>query len=164
MIEVKRALWLRILVHAVFAWVLYVIQALILTHFRIFGVAPFILPLAVIAVGMFEGADWGAGFGIWAGVLADAAFSESTVMFTILFAALGFGVGFLGNHLLSRGFPSYLLCSLLALLGISLFQMFPLFVFAGQSIFTLVQVALVQTLYSFLFTLPMYVACRRLRK
>ena len=152
---------IRILSHGAVLLVLYVLQGMVFSRLRLFGVAPLILPLAVVGVALFEGPDWGGGFGIAAGVLCDIALG-TTALFTILLAALGLGVGLLSTYLLSRGLPSYLLCGAVALLVIAAFQMFPLLVFLRQSPGALLRVAGLQSVYSMLFTLPLYYVGRSL--
>jgi len=150
------------LIHIAVLLLLFVLQDMVFPLLRIFRAAPLILPLAVVGVGLFEGPTWGGMFGLAAGVLCDAAFSNSTVMFTILLTALGMGVGLLSNYLLSRGFPSYLLCSVAALIAIAFFQMFALLVFMGESPLMLLRVSIVQSLYSLVFALPLYYLTRAL--
>lgn len=152
---------IRILIRAGVLFLLYVLQAMVFSRLRLFGVAPLILPLAVIGVALFEGPNWGGGFGLAAGVLCDVALGTH-VLFTILLTALGVGVGLLSEYLLSRGFPSYFLCSGAALVVIAFLQMLPLLVFWRQSPPALFEVAGIQTLYSMVFILPMYILARRL--
>ena len=155
---------IRAMIHAAVLTVLYVLQTMVFAHphMRIWGIAPLILPLAVVGVGLFEGPSWGGAYGLAAGVLCDIAFLNTTVLFTILLTALGMGVGLLSSYLLSRGFPSYLLCSAAALTVIAFFQMFTLLIYLGESPLALLRVALLQSLYSFLFVLPLYYLARAL--
>jgi len=162
MSDATKTLIIRIITHGVVLLVLYVLQTMVFSRLRLWNVAPLILPLAVIGVALFEGPSWGGGFGIAAGVLLDNAFSDNTVLFTIALAALGLGVGLASEYLLSRGFPSYLLCSAAALLLLAFLQMFSLLVFHGESPLALIRVGALQSLYSMLFVLPIYYLGRRL--
>jgi len=155
---------IRALLHAGVLLSLYVLQTMVFSRpqLRFFGVTPLILPLAVIGVGLFEGPTWGGVFGLAAGVLCDVAFSNSTVLFTVLLTGLGMGIGLSSHYLLRRGMPSYLLCSVAALTVISFFQMFTLLVYFGQSPLALLRVAVLQNLYSLLFVLPLYYLSRKL--
>lgn len=150
----------RILTHAFVLLILYVLQMMIFSRLRIFTVAPLILPLAVVGVALFEGPSWGGFFGLAAGILSDSAFFNSVILFTVLLTATGMGVGLLSTYLLSRGFPSYLLCSAAALILIAFFQLFPLLVFHRQSPSALFFVAQIQTLYSLAFVVPLYYLAR----
>lgn len=150
--------------HLLVLWLIFLLQTMVFSRMRLFGVAPLLLPLAVVSIGIFEGAHWGGLMGLYAGILSDAAFSEHTVFFTILLTALGFLAGFLVSSVLSRGFPSYLLCSLLALILIALFQLFGLLVFYRQAPLALLMVGFYQSLYSMFFALPLYYVGRGLKK
>jgi len=162
MSDTSKNLIVRILLHAAALALLYALQTMVFSRLRLFGVTPLLLPLAVVGVALFEGPSWGGGVGLGAGVLLDSAFSDSTVLFTILLTGLGMGVGLLSTYLLSRGFPSFFLCSAAALVVIALFQLFPHLVFFRQSPLALFQVAGLQTLYSILFTVPLYYLARAL--
>ena len=153
---------IRALVHTAVLLGLFVLQAMVFSRLRIFGIAPLILPLAVIGVGLFEGPSWGGAFGLAAGALTDMAFLSSTVLFTISLTVLGMGVGLLSAYLLRRGFPSFFLTSVAALFVIAVLQMFPLLVFWGESPLALLRVAGLQTLYSMIFVLPIYYLARAL--
>ena len=150
----------RILTHGLVLFALYVLQVMIFSRLRIFTIAPLLLPLAVVGVGLFEGPSWGGYFGLAAGILSDIAFFNSAILFTLLLTATGVGVGLLSTYLLSRGFPSYLLCCGAVLLTIAFFQLFPLLVFHQASPIALFSVALGQSLYSLLFVVPLYYLAR----
>ena len=153
---------IRALIHTVVLLLLYVLQGMVLSRLRIFGIAPLILPLAVIGVGLFEGPTWGGMFGLFAGVLSDSMLFGTTALFAVLLTALGMGVGLASNYLLSRGFPSFFLCSIAALLLIAFCQMFALLVYLGESPLALIRVAVLQTTYSLFFALPLYYLTRYL--
>jgi len=152
----------RILLHALVLLLIYVLQTMVFSRLRLFGIAPLILPLAVVGVALFEGPSWGSGFGLAAGVLSDMAFSDHVVLFTILLTCLGMGIGLLSDYLLSRGFPSFFLCGAATLILIAMAQMFGFFIFLRQSPFALLGAAGMQTLYSLLFTVPTYYLARSL--
>ena len=162
MSESTKSLVWRIIIHALVLVLLYTLQAMVFPRLRIWNVAPLILPMAVVGVGLFQGPSWGGGFGLAAGILSDSAFSDTTVLFTLTLTALGMGVGLASQYMLSRGFPSYILASTSALVLLALLQMFPLLVFLGQSPLALFRVAGLQSLYSLLFAIPIYYVVRRL--
>ncbi|MCL2828445.1 MAG: hypothetical protein FWD99_06870 [Oscillospiraceae bacterium] len=155
---------IRVAGHAALLFVLYVLQTMIFSRLRLWDIAPLILPLAVVGVGLFEGPSWGGGFGLAAGVFSDTAFADTAVLFTLLLTALGMGIGLLSTYLLSRGFPSYLLCSALALMAVAIIQLFPFLVFDRVNPLALLRVAVLQTLYSMFFILPLYYLTRFMGK
>lgn len=153
---------LHIAKHVVILWLIFLLQTLLLSRFRLFGIAPLLLPIAVVSIALFEGAHWGASMGLLAGIMSDAAFSGHVVFFTALLTALGFFVGHLAASVLTRGFWAHVLCSFLVLLVIAVLQLFPLLVFYRQPPVALFTVALYQTLYSMAFALPLYYVGRGL--
>jgi hypothetical protein len=74
---------------------------------------------------------------------------------------MGFFSGFLGDFILARGFPSYLLLSVGALLLSAFIQMFRLLVFDHAPVWPLVRTGLLQSLASAIFILPLYFCVRR---
>ena len=112
----------RVLKYLLFLFLTLVAQNMAFTQLRPLGVAPMILPAAVVAVGMFEGAWWGAIFALVMGIFADMAFVESTVAFTVLLPLLAFGAGFVSQFFINRRFFAYMGAALAALLITALVQ------------------------------------------
>ena len=145
----------RVLLYLLFLFVTLVLQDMVLTHVRPLGVCPFILPAAVVAVGMFEGSVWGAVFALAMGIFADMAYIETTVGFTLLFPALAFGAGFVAQFFINRRFFGYLAAAAAALLISALMQ--ALWVAVSDSWSTaLLSTALLQTLWSLPLAAPLY--------
>ena len=106
-----------------------------------------VLPAAVVAVGMFEGASWGAIFGLVLGIFADMDYVENTVMFTLLLPALAFFAGFVSQFFINRRFFAYMGTAFAACLITAAVQMVGTAASDGWSASMLVTVAL-QTLWS----------------
>lgn len=155
---------IRILTHSVLLLVLFVLQSMFFSRLRIFGVAPLILPVAVVGVALFEGPSWGGVFGVAAGLFCDAGFPETAVFFTILLTLVGMGAGLLSDFYLTKGLSSFILCSALALALIAFLQMFAFLVFDGVSPGALLKTGGLQTLYSILFVFPLYYFVRRISR
>ena len=147
-------------VYAGFLLVAHVCQSMIFSAFYIFNAHPMILPLVVSAVALFEGSVAGGGFGMAAGFLCDMSFHESTFRFLVFFTLLGVLVGRLTEKIITRGFPSYLLCGALSLVLTSAMQALPFIAFARLSIADVMPTAIAQTVCSLLFLLPVYYASR----
>ena len=107
----------RMLLYALYLFLVLIFQNMALTQIRPLGVCPFMLPAAVVAVGMFEGASWGAIFGLLMGIFADMFYVESTVGFTLLFPAIAFAVGFVSQFFINRRFFAYMVAACAALFG-----------------------------------------------
>ena len=137
----------RLLKYALYMFLSLVAQNMLFTQIRPFGVCPMVLPAVAVAVGMFEGATWGAVFSLIMGIFADMAFIENTVTFTILFPALSFAAGFVSQFYINRRFFAFMGVTLAALLVTGVVQMLKtaaMDVWAGSMITTV----LLQTLWS----------------
>lgn len=154
----------RILAHILLLFLLYILQTSVFTHIRLFGVFPLILPLAVVGIGLFEDGFNGGVWGIVAGLLCDMSLADSSVLFTVSLAVIGFLTGFLSEFILARGFPTYFFLSVLVLAVLSFLQMFQYLIFDHISFKILSRVALNQTLYSALFIIPVYYPVKRVTR
>ena len=137
----------RMLLYALYLFLVLIFQNMALTQIRPLGVCPFMLPAAVVAVGMFEGASWGAIFGLLMGIFADMFYVESTVGFTLLFPAIAFVVGFVSQFFINRRFFAYMVAACAALLVTGVAQMLRVLVLEGWS-FAFLSTVILQTLWS----------------
>jgi cell shape-determining protein MreD len=94
--------------YALYLIVVLILQNILFTQMRLLGVCPLVLPAVAVAMGMFEGATWGAVFSLIMGIFADMAFIENTIFFTLLFPALSFLAGFVSNYYINRRFFAYM--------------------------------------------------------
>ena len=133
--------------YAVFLLLTLVLQNMVFPRIRPLGVCPMVLPAAVVAVGMFEGASWGAIFGLVLSIFADMDYVENTVMFTLLLPALAFFAGFVSQFFINRRFFAYMGAAFAACLITAAVQMVGTAASDGWSASMLVTVAL-QTLWS----------------
>ncbi len=139
----------------------YFFQSAVFSRLHIFGVAPLLLPLAAVAAGLLGSSGWGGAFGLLCGILCDAALGGGGLLFTVALTVMGFFSGFLGEFILARGFPSYLLLSVGVLLISAFLQMFRLLVFDRAPAWDLIRTGLLQSLASAIFILPLYFCVRR---
>lgn len=124
------------------------LQLMVLSRLEILGAKPFFLPALIVAFGFFEGGVWGAVLGMVTGAYCDMVLVDSTALFLVLYAAIGFFSGVLADYLLNRKFFSYMAVATLALLLTAFCQIVPLWIFAGSAFLPLFTTALLQTLWS----------------
>ena len=151
----------RILKYGLYMLVVLIFQTMLLSGLRPLGVCPLFLPAAVVAVGMFEGATWGAVFGLIIGIFADMAFVESTVAFTLLFPVISFAVGFVSQFFLNKRFLPYMGVALVGLLVTALAQMLRVLVRDGLSA-DMLETALLQALWALPFAALAYIPPARM--
>ena len=145
----------RVLKYALFMFLALLAQTMVLNRIRIAGVCPLVLPAVAVAVGMFEGATWGALFSLLMGIFADMAFIENGVMFTLLFPALAFASGFVSQFFINRRFFAFMGVALVALLVTALVQMIHIVAIDTFST-SMFSTVLLQTLWSLPFAILAY--------
>lgn len=137
----------RILKYALYMFLSLITQNMLFTQIRPAGVCPMVLPAVAVAVGMFEGASFGAGFSLIMGIFADMAFVENTILFTVLFPALAFAAGFVAQYFINRRFFAYMGA---AFAGLALTALVQLLKTAATDSFSasMIGTAVLQTLWS----------------
>ena len=160
----KRTLVISIILHALVLMLVYVFQSMIFPYLRLGGLTPLLMPIVSTGVAVYEGRDAGGVMGLFAGIFCDISFNDPVGVFTVLLTITGLIVGALADTVLTRGFAAYFLCCA-GVLAVSAFvQMFPLFFLRGVPIQPLLSMAIRQTLYSLLATLPIWFFVRALGK
>ena len=160
----KRRTVIKILIVVPYMLVLYILQSTVFTHITLFGVKPLIIPLSVVGAALFGGRTTGGVFGIFAGMLLDMSFNQATIQFTIILTLLGIFIGILSDTVLVKGFPSFFVSSLMALIVCSICEIFPRVFFDGLALLPLIDTGIRQTLYSLIFTIPFYYLTRFLSR
>lgn len=158
----KKRVPIVLLTHILFIVVMYILQSMVFTYLPINGIFPVLLPVAVAGIATFEGSSRGGGYGLLAGMLCDISFNQPVIVMTVILTLAGIFVGFLSETIMARGFPTYFISCLGTLLLTSFVSMFSLLFFSGVDIGALMRIGLMQTLYSMLFTFPVYFVVRAL--
>ena len=158
----RRDFVISVVLHALLMIIVYMLQGIIFSYIRLFNLVPLLLPIVSTGIAVYEGRYAGGIAGIFAGIFCDISFNESVGMFTVLLTILGLLVGMLADTIMTRGFATFFLCCV-AVLAVSAFaQMFPLMFFENVPSTPLLVLALWQTVYSLIFTVPLWFFVRAL--
>lgn len=134
--------------YAVYLLLAMLLQGLLFSRLSIFGVKGFVLPAAVVAAGMFLGGVRGAVFGICLGLVTDMGYTESTFMYTVLFALIGFGAGFASEFYINKSFFVFMVMGVIAVLLSGLVQYLSAAIFGGAELLQGIVTVLLQTALS----------------
>ena len=134
--------------YAVYLLLAMLLQGLLFSRLSIFGVKGFVLPAAVVAAGMYLGGVRGAVFGICLGLVTDMSYTESSFMYTIVFALIGFGAGFASEFYINKSFLVFMVMSVIAVLLSGLAQYIAAVIFGGAELVQGIVTVLLQTALS----------------
>lgn len=134
--------------YAVYLLLAMLLQGLLFSRLSIFGVKGFVLPAAVVAAGMYLGGVRGAVFGICLGLVTDMSYTESSFMYTIVFALIGFGAGFASEFYINKSFLVFMVMSVIAVLLSGLEQYLAAVIFGGAELVQGIVTVLLQTALS----------------
>ena len=134
--------------YAVYLLLAMLLQGLLFSQLSIFGVKGFVLPAAVVAAGMYLGGVRGAVFGICLGLVTDMSYTESSFMYTIVFALIGFGAGFASEFYINKSFLVFMVMSVIAVLLSGLAQYLAAVIFGGAELVQGIVTVLLQTALS----------------
>ena len=113
----------KVLRYGLFMLLSLIAQEMVLGQFRVFGVAPLILPACAVAMGMFKGPIYGPLFSVLLGIFTDMIFVENVIAFTLLFPVISFVAAFVAEFYVNRSFFAFMGASFVALLATGVFQM-----------------------------------------
>ena len=99
------------LVYALGLLPVWLLDAYILPRYPLYGASPMLLPLAVAAVAVLEGAYSGTGFGLGVGLLWEAAYPGGFGGLVFFLALAGMAMGAVSQYALSQTFVGCLICA-----------------------------------------------------
>lgn len=146
--------------YAVYLLITMLLQGLLFSRLSIFGVKGFVLPAAAVAAGMFLGGVRGAVFGICLGLVTDMSYTESTFMYTMVFALIGFGAGFASEFYINKSFVVFMVLGVIAVLLTGLVQLLNAVIFNGAELVPGLLTVLLQTAFSVLPIALLYLPFR----
>ena len=130
----------------------WVLDAYILPRYPLMGVSPVLLPLAVAAVAVLEGAYAGTGFGLAVGLLWELAYPGGFGALVLYLAVAGMLMGAVSQYALSQSFPGCLICSAGVLGLLDLLRVARGLLTNAASLSELLQVAVPEFLWSMAWT------------
>ena len=151
-----------LILHALLLLTVYVFQGMIFPYLPLSGLVPLLLPVACAGIAVYQGRVAGGVFGLFAGIFCDISFNAPVGLFTVVLTFAGIAAGALADTVLTRKFGSFFCCSAAILILCAFVQLFPLLFFDGVPPYLLLSTALRQTLYSMLFTFPLWFFVRSL--
>lgn len=126
------------------------LQSVLFSRLSILGVKGFILPAAAVAAGIYLGGVRGAVFGLFLGLLTDFSFTETTMLFTLLFPVIGFAGGLAADFYINKSFFAFMVFSAAAILLTGLVQLLAAAVLNGAELLPGLVTVLLQTAWSLL--------------
>ena len=99
------------LCYALGVFPIWLAETQILNRVPLFGVIPVLLPLAAVAVGLWEGARDGALFGLCLGVIADATYPGTPGGMIFGLSLLGYLTGTMCQYGVRQTFVGYAMCA-----------------------------------------------------
>jgi rod shape-determining protein MreD len=142
----------------------YIFQSMIFPYLRLVGITPLLMPILSTGVSIYEGRDAGGIMGLFAGIFCDVSFNEPVGVFTVLLTIMGLIIGTMADTIITRGFVTYFLSCAAVLIISAAIQMFPLIFLRNAPLQPLLTTAFQQTIYSLIFTLPIWFFVRALGK
>lgn len=110
------------LLYALGVWVVWIAETLFLNRLPILGVIPVLLPLAAVAVGLWEGALPGAVFGLCLGIFADAVYPGLPGGMTLGLCVIGWLTGAMSQYRVRQNLLGYLICAVAAMTALEVFR------------------------------------------
>ena len=138
----------------------WVLDAFVLNRLTFFGVIPLLLPLAVAAVAVLEGAQAGGGFGLAVGLLWELTYPGGFGGLVFGMTLAGMAVGAAAQYFLSQNFFSFLLCSAVVLGALDGLQLIRALFIRLDTLDVLLQVAVPEVLLSMCWTPVVYLIFR----
>lgn len=150
-----------VLRYAVYMLLVMLLQNVLFSRISILGAKGFIIPAAAVAAGIYLGGVRGAVFGIFLGLFTDMAFSETTVLFTLLFPIIGFGAGFASEFYINKSFFAFMIFSTAAILLCGMVQLIHAMLGGATEILPGLLTVLMQTVLSVPPVMLLYLPFRK---
>lgn len=160
----RRDLIHKWLIYALGLLPVWLLDAYILPRYPIGGISPMLLPLAVAAVAVLEGAYAGTGFGLGVGLWWEIAYPGGFGGLVFGMALAGMIMGSVSQYALSQSFPGCLICSAGVLAALDSLRVAQRLLAHTAQLPALLQVAVPEFLYSLLWTPLIWLLFRAIYK
>lgn len=141
---------------------IWILDAYLLPRYPLFGITPMLLPAAVVAVAVLEGAFAGTGFGLAVGLLWELSYPGGFGALVLFLALMGMATGGLSQYALSQSLPGCLLCTAGVLALLDGLRVARGIITHAADLSHLLQVAVPECLLSLLWTPLVYLLFRRI--
>ena len=137
------------------------LEDMVFSQVRLFGVTPVLLPLTAIAVAVLEGTSGGAGFGMAIGMLCYAIWPQANPIVIPGMILTGIVIGSAARYGLKQNFVSFLLCSGVFLMIKDLVRIILGLLNQSAPLLAMAKTSLAEILISLLFTPLIWVLLRK---
>lgn len=138
----------------------WLLDACVLPRYPVMGSTPMLLPPALAAVAVLEGAYAGTGFGLAVGLLWELGYPGGFGGLVLFMALAGMMTGALSQYALAQSLPGCLLCSAGVLGLLDGLRIIRGLVTQSASMGALLRVAVPELLLSLAWTVPVYLLFR----
>ena len=159
-IKKKWAEIITITLYAVLLLVVYIFQSMIFPFITIGGLVPLILPIVSTGIAVFAGRFPGGVSGLFAGIFTDLSFNQPLALFTVILTIAGVAVGTMADTIFAKKFGTYFISCIAVLVFCSIVNLLPLLIAGTATVLALFNQALWETLYSLVFSIPIWFAIR----
>lgn len=145
-----------------YKWILYItlifiimlLETTLLPYVKVFGATPMsLVPYAIGAIAMFEGAYGGALAGLSAGIISDSMLSTADGFYTVVYALCGIAVAFLCEFIFWRNYwTSLLYCIVIVLLTRLIYFIVFFLIFGETNLWMMLQILPAELFISVFFT------------
>lgn len=131
---------------------IWILDAFLLGRYPLFDTKPLLLPLAVVAVAVLEGASAGARFGLAVGLLWELGYAGGSGTMILFLVLVGAAAGSAAQYALTQGLLGCFLCSAAAMAMLEVLRVF-LGIFTQKAALTvLIGVAAKELMWTLVWT------------
>lgn len=151
------------LIYALGVLPVWMAETLFLNRLPIFGVIPVLLPLAAVAVGLWEGTLPGAVYGLCLGVFADAVYPGIPGGMTLGLCVIGWLTGAMSRYRVRQNLLGYLICAVSAMTALEVFRVLSALLSRRGAPRDILWLAVRELACSLIYAIPIYLLFALLR-